>query len=165
MKFKPTILSEMTVKAVPLSFNFLFGEFTNNLKTIIMLTIINSIFILYLLIKGNRTYYFTFEKEKTFYKKTLSGYLITLWRKETYGANGVYTLHIPIKNRRKIELKEEVERLIKDRTNTPYTLRAKFSWLKSWEEVKQFKKDYSIVDAEIVNELISKFATKTNKIE
>ena len=128
-----------------------------------MLTIINSIFILYLLIKGNKTYYFTFTKEKTFYKKTLLGYLITLWRKETYGASGVYTLYIPIRNRRKIELKEEVERLIKDRTNTPYTLRAKFSWLKTWEEVKQFERDYSIVDAEIVNELVSKFPQKTIK--
>ena len=37
------------------------------------------------------------------------------------------------------------------------TLSAKFSWLKTTEEVKQFEKDYSVVDRKLVADLVSGF--------
>jgi len=126
----------------------------------IALTILNSIIIIYLLIKGNNKLHITFKKEKTTWEKTLLGYSLTLWKKQEYGASSIYTIYIPVKNRRKVELSEEVSRLISDSTNRNYTLNAKFSWLKTWEQVRQFEKDYSVVDRKIVERLVANFVPK-----
>jgi hypothetical protein len=40
------------------------------------------------------------------------------------------------------------------------TLSAKFSWLKTWEQVRQFEKDYSVVDRKIVERLVANFVPK-----
>lgn len=126
----------------------------------IALTILNSIIIIYLLIKGNNKLHITFKKEKTTWEKTLLGYSITLWKKQEYGARGIYTIYIPVKKRRKVELSEEVSRLISDSTNRNYTLNAKFSWLKTWDEVRNFEKDFMVVDRKIVANLVANFVPK-----
>ncbi len=127
-----------------------------------ILTIINSIILTYLLLKGNKSYYTTFKGEKTFHKKTLLGYSFIIWKRTSaYGSSSVFNLFIPIRNRRKTELFEEVQWLIADATNRRYTLNAKFSWLKTWEQVREFERDYSIVDRKQVEELVREF--KQNK--
>jgi len=126
----------------------------------IALTILNTIIIIYLLIKGNNKLHITFKKEQSSWERTLLGYSLTLWKKQEYGSSGIYTIYIPVKNKRKVELSEEVSRLISDPTNRNYTLNAKFSWLKTWEQVRQFEKDYSIVDRKIVERLVANFVPK-----
>ena len=44
--------------------------------------------------------------------------------------------------------------------NKLQTLSAKFSWLKTWKEVRQFEKDYSVVDRKIVANLVTNFVPK-----
>lgn len=47
-----------------------------------------------------------------------------------------------------------------DSKNKLQALSAKFSWLSTWEEVKQFEKDYSVVDRKIVENLVANFKYK-----
>ena len=70
---------------------------------------------------------------------------------------------IPVRNKRKTELAEEVSRLIKSnsRQHKIQTLSAIFSWMKTWEEVRQFEKDYSIVDKDTVERLVINFVPKS----
>lgn len=126
------------------------------------LTILNSIVLIYLLLKVNTKLYIEFKKEKTFRNNTLLGYSFTLWRKLNFGATGVYKIHIPVRNRRKTELREEVNRMIAkyDNQSKRQALSAMFSWLKTWEEVRQFEKDYSVVDRKIVESLVHGFVPK-----
>ena len=129
------------------------------LTIITIITVIYGIFITYLMLK-NLKYRFEFNKTTTDFKHTLVGYYISLWHYSGYSSSCVWGFYIPIKNRHKIELKEEIERLIKDETNQRYNLNAKFSWLKTWKEVEQFQKDYSCVDKELVDKLVSEFKIK-----
>ena len=128
----------------------------------IILTIINTLVILYLLFKNSK-FYIAISKDETFSNRTLVGYRITLWRRiNESSACGIYSIYIPLKNKKKVELKEDIERLLnKNNPNVKYTLNAKFSWLKTWEEVKQFQKDYSVVDKEFVDKLVAGFKVKT----
>ena len=128
----------------------------------IILTIINSIAILYLILTKNSKLYITISKDETFSNRTLVGYRITLWKWiNESSASGIYSIYIPVKNKKKVELKEDIERLLnKNNPNVKYTLNAKFSWLKTWEEVKQFQKDYSVVDKVLVDKLVAGFKPK-----
>jgi hypothetical protein len=128
-----------------------------------ILTILNTIGLILIFVSNRFKLYFTIRKDETFSVNTLVGYYITLWRKTTYGANGIYTLYIPVKNKHKTELKEEIERFQKNKTNRDYTLRAKFSWLKTQKEVNKFKTDYEILNPELVNELVKNFKPQTNE--
>lgn len=123
----------------------------------IILTILNSVILLYLIISRKSNLYITFERD------TLVGYDITLWKNTSEScSNGIYTLHIPLKNKNKVELSEEVSRLINgSMQNKRQALTAKFSWLKTWEEVRQFEKNYSVVDTRIVENLVSGFVPKS----
>ena len=130
----------------------------------ILLTIINTIAIAYLLYKKGR-FYIDIRKDTTFINKTVVAYYITLWRKTSeFSATGVYSISIPIKNKKKVEKDEEVHRMITtySQQNKLQSLSAKFSWLKNWEEVKKFKKDYSVVDRDIVDRLVVNFVPKKN---
>lgn len=125
----------------------------------IYLTILNTIAIAYLFYKNGK-FYIDFKKDTTFIKNTLVAYHITLRKKTSdFSANGVYTLVIPIKNKKKVEKQEEINRMIDtySQQNNLQFLSAKFSWLKTWEEVKQFEKDYSVVDRKIVERLVAGF--------
>lgn len=130
-----------------------------------ILTILNTLLIIYLILSKNTKIYFSFGKNKTIFENTLIGYEIILWKRlSNYSSTGILVLRIPIKNKRKTELKEEIERLLKgNKQNIIQTLHAKFSWLKTWEEVDQFKKDYLIVDKELVEKLILNFKEKNEK--
>lgn len=123
-----------------------------NLKTMILLTILNTIAILVIFFKL-RIIKITIRRDETFWNKTLTGY--DVWVQKVY-------FRIPIRNKRKTELSEEVQRMIAkyDNQSKLQTLSAKFSWLKTWEQVKQFEKDYSVVDRKIVERLIAGFAPK-----
>lgn len=129
----------------------------------IYLTILNTLAIIYLILSVKGKYYIVVNSDKTFGGKTLLGYKIILWKETSeYSARSVCSIYIPIRNRRKIELRDEIERLMDPKNpNRRQTLNAKFSWLKTWEEVWQFEKDYSIVDKKLVKELVSKFVPET----
>jgi len=128
----------------------------------IFLTILNTIAISYLLYKkGN--YYIDWRKDTTFIKNTLVAYKITLWEKTSEcSANGIYTIKIPLKNKKKVEKEEEINRMIAtySQQNKLQTLSAKFSWLKTWDEVRRFEKDYEVVDRKIVATLVTNFVPK-----
>lgn len=131
----------------------------------ITLTILNTLLIIYLILQHKLKYYIGISKKETFWKKTLLGYQITLWKKtsEWRVTNAVCSIYIPIRNRHKTELREDIERLMGLENSTKInTLIAKFSWLKTWDDVGQFEKDYSIVDPDYVKKLVSNFTPKLN---
>ncbi len=126
------------------------------------LTIINTIAICYLFYKQSNLFYFEVKKETTFHKKTFLGYRVILWKRiSTHSSSGIFAFFIPVKNKRKTILSEEVEDL-KTSINKRYTLHAIFSWLKTIEQVNQFQKDYSEVDKNIVDNLVFDFKLKHN---
>lgn len=131
----------------------------------ITLTILNTLLIIYLILQHKLKYYIGISKKETFWKNTLLGYQITLWKKtsEWRATNPVYSIYIPIRNKHKIELREDIERLmdLENPTKIHY-LSSMFSWLKTWDDVKQFEKDYSIVDPDYVKKLVSDFKPKLN---
>lgn len=131
----------------------------------IVLTILNTIAIFCLFFKRGE-YYINIRKNKTFIKDTVVSYSITLWKKvNDFCMSGVYTLEIPIRNRQKVEREEEIERMMGYSYHNKFqSLGAKFSWLKTWDQVKEFEKHYSVVDREIVENLVSGFLRSQNKI-
>lgn len=133
------------------------------MKTLIILTIINTIAILYLLYKKTR-YYVEIEKRTSSYKKTFLGYALCIWKAhypEASSARCVFRFKILFKNAKKVELKEEIEGMMQESNqNKLQRLTAKFSWLKTWEEVWQFEEDYGVVDRKIVEKLITNFTPK-----
>ena len=129
----------------------------------IALTILNTIAIAYLFYKKGK-FYIDWRKDTTFIKNTVVAYHIILWEKTSeFSARGVYTLVIPIKNKKKVEKEEEINRMIAtyNQYNKIQSLSAKFSRLKTWKQVRQFEKDYSVVDRKIVANLVTNFVPKT----
>jgi hypothetical protein len=124
------------------------------------LTILNTIAVIYLILVKNSKYYISVDKDETFWNKTLLGFRIYLMKKTSdYSASSVFGFYIPIKNKRKTELQEEVNRMIakESPSNRTQKLTAMFSWLKTIAEVKQFEKDYSVVDRVLVENLVRQF--------
>lgn len=68
-------------------------------------------------------------------------------------------LYIPIRDHRKLEFKEDVEKLMKldSKEDSRRDLRATFSWLKTIKDVEEFEKYYSVVDSVYVKELVDRF--------
>lgn len=128
------------------------------------LIILNSLINLYLLIKQIGIF-FTFEKETTFYKTHVISYKIHLWKRiNEYSSKGVLTLKLPIKNRKKANLEEEILRMISQSEQSKHQrLGAIFSWLKTIEEVKEFERNYSVVDEKFVKRLVDDFKVKNAK--
>ena len=120
----------------------------------ILLTIINTTAIIFILLKM-KAIDISIVKVGTFWENTLLGYNIWFWKKH---------IRIPIRNRKKVETREDVQRMLKipnrNKHNRVQQLTAKFSWLKTWKEAKQFEKYYSIVDKETVSGLVSNFKPK-----
>ena len=121
-----------------------------------MLTTINSIAIIYLFfLKIQDSKVFSFRVDTTFWSKTVCGVAFIYKRKRF--------LYLPIRNKRKAILKEDVERLLKEKScHRRQSLRAKFSWLETIEDVEQFKKDFSLVDEFFVQKLVFDFKSKNN---
>jgi hypothetical protein len=125
-----------------------------------ILIILNTLAIIYLFLVKQANLSITLQKEKTIWEKTLLGYRIILWKKTSeYSSRGLYSVYIPIKNKKKTELTEEINRMIAKYSPQAkqQQLSAMFSWLKTWKEVRQFEKDYSVVDRKIVENLVSNF--------
>jgi hypothetical protein len=130
----------------------------------IILTILNTLAIIYLLIAKQTHLSISLRREETTWEKTLLGYRITLWKKTSeYSSRGIYSIYIPIRNKRKTELKEDINRMIHkyNYQGKLQHLSAMFSWLKTWEQVRQFEKDYSVVDRKIVENLVANFKPKS----
>lgn len=128
----------------------------------VILTLINSFILILILFKPNLSV--TIREERTFSNKTLLGWDIILWKSRGHGSkSSIFNLRIPIRNRKKTILKEDINRLIQDKTNQNYTLNAMFSWLKTEKQVLTFKKDYQIVNPSLVNSLVDNFFTQNNK--
>jgi len=121
-----------------------------------ILTIVNTLSICFILFH-QRIIKVKIIKDITFYNNTLTGY--KCWIMNLY-------FRIPIRNKYKTEINEEVHRLINLSKQSKFQiLSAKFSWLKTWKEVKQFEKDYSIVDKKIIDSLVEKFVQNMKLIK
>lgn len=124
----------------------------------LILSIINSLLLIYILyIKGN--YSISFEAERTRDTKVLFAYTFRLWQHLTeYSKSSVHCLSIPIRNKKKEELKEDIADLKRrDRQDRRQRLRARFSWLKTIDKVEEFKNDYYVADPEFIDELVTGF--------
>ncbi len=119
---------------------------------ILILNILNSLGILVILYKM-KIITISLRRDVTYSNKTLVGYNLWINKK---------LIRIPIRNKRKLELQEEVLMMIGTYSYQAklQRLTAAFSWLKTWEEVRQFEKDYSVVDRKIVANLVSNFKPK-----
>lgn len=117
------------------------------------LTLLNTVLIFLILFK-TKLIKVTVHRYKTFWNKTLLGYNIRVQN---------VTFRIPIRNKEKTELREEVERMIAeyDYQSKLQALSAKFSWLKTYDEVKKFERDYTVVDEKIVRNLVRNFISQT----
>jgi len=118
----------------------------------IVLTILNTIAILVIFFKLE-IIKITIRKDETSWNKTLLGY--DVWVQKIY-------FRIPIRNKRKTNVNEEVNIMIAkyDNQDKLQSLTAMFSWLKTWKEVRQFEQDYSVVDRKIVQQLVDNFVPK-----
>lgn len=125
-----------------------------------IITAINTLCVIYLILSKKSNLYFELRKEESFLENTLLGYRLTLYKKlSEYSASGIYSIYFKIRDKKKVETQEEVIRMIAKYSDQQkrQTLSAKFSWLKTTEEVKQFEKDYSVVDRKLVADLVSGF--------
>ncbi len=112
------------------------------------LTILNTIAIIIIFFKLELIK-ITIRRDETFWNKTLMGY--DIWINKIH-------IRIPILNKRKTELKEEVDRMkLYSDQNKIQALSAIFSWCKTYKQVRQFEKDYRSVDGTIVELLIANF--------
>lgn len=72
--------------------------------------------------------------------------------------------YLPIKNERKTQIKYDVNRMIEGTEQSKrQILDAMFSWLKTKDEVEQFRKDYCVVDSVLVNKMVDDFKEKIVK--
>lgn len=117
----------------------------------ILLTIINSLAILWILFHND----FSVRKDVNFGLQ--AHILLGLWF--YYKRKGF--LYIPFRNSRKVEVKENIKHMLKQSDQSRHQiLGAKFSWLKTIEEVNQFVKDYRSVDTVFVDKLVKRFTEK-----
>jgi len=133
-----------------------------------VLTIFNTIAILgiifYLAFKGK--YLFEIRKTYTDYYSVFLGWEFTLWRSISAGSrNSVFVISIPIRNKKKAELEDEINYLMsKPEQARRQILNAQFSWLKTWVEVWDFQNKYEVVDKKYIEKLVTEFAAKYNQL-
>lgn len=128
-----------------------------------ILTILNTLAILFYFVYKSSPRYFTITKVKTFHFDTTLGYKITLWEKQNGGATSIFSFTIPIhRNIEQIKINEEIRRISGyTHQNKLQTLSAMFSHLKTDEEVSKFVKNYSVIDPIIVNKLYQNHQNET----
>lgn len=118
------------------------------------LTILNTIGLLYLLFNHIKSF-FSYSTNSTFWTKKLCSIYF-------YYKNRMF-FKIIIRNARKEEIKQDLLTMSNEcKQNRTQRICAKFSWLKTLEEVEQFKKDYFDADPVLIGNLISDFKTKHN---
>lgn len=125
-------------------------------KLVYFNTLINILLIGWWVYRNNRLFLSTNRSSRN---NVLLGFTV-MWNsypvRKGVCASGLF--YIPLRNADKVETRENVLHLISTNPqNRRQTLHAKFSWLKTIEEVQQFKKDYSIVDENLVNKLVNEF--------
>ena len=128
----------------------------------IYLTILNSLAIFFILLKQSN-HYFEFKKETTDYENTLLGFRFSLYKQlSEYSASRKKSIYFKIRNKKKTEMKEDARRMIAlySQDNKIKSLKTKFSWLETWDEVNEFKKYYTCVDEKTVQNLVSNFVPK-----
>ena len=131
----------------------------------IYLTILNTLAIVYLIASKKSKYYIRFRKETTTYENILLGFRLSLWEKTSENsASSKKSIYFKIRDRKKTEMQEDARRMIAkySQQNKLQSLSAKFSWLKSWDEVKEFQKYYTCVDQKIVENLVANFVPKVS---
>jgi hypothetical protein len=131
----------------------------------IYLTILNTLAIVYLITAKKSKYYFRFKIETTDYNNTLLGYRLSLWEKTSeHSASSKHSIYLKVRNKKRTEMQEDAQRMIAkySQQNKLQSLSAKFSWLKTWDEVKEFQKYYTCVDQNIVDNLVAKFVPKVS---
>lgn len=131
----------------------------------IILTILNTLAIVYLIASKDSKFYFKFKKETTTYENTLLGFRLSLWKKlSEYSASSNHSIYLKIRDRKKTEMREEARMMIArySQHNKIQSLSAKFSWLETWDDVKEFQKYYTCVDRKIVEDLVSNFVPKVS---
>lgn len=70
----------------------------------IILTVINTLCIIYLILSKNSNLYFNFRKERSFIENTLLGYRITLWKRlSEYSSEGIYSIYFKIRDKNKVK--------------------------------------------------------------
>jgi len=126
----------------------------------IYLTILNTLLITYIFLDKSK-YYFRWHNKRSSGGKYL-GFSFSLWRRSTKHSSSLYKtiFKLNIRDYKHVEMQEDAERLKSDKVNQSYSLRAIFSWYKTQEEVDQFKKYYSEVNPELVNQLVDSFEFK-----
>jgi len=124
------------------------------IKIIGIFLILQTAIIFYLFFKVYG-YSIRFNAAKTFYKKTIVGYEISLWKKTSeYSNHGRTLFYIPIRNSESTALKEDIERMQKNsRQNQRQNLIALLSWQKTEKQVLEFEKEYSEVNPQLVYDL------------
>jgi hypothetical protein len=131
----------------------------------IYLTILNTLAIVYLIASKKSKYYIRFRKETTTYENILLGFRLSLWEKTSENsASSKKSIYFKIRDRKKTEMQEDARRMIAkySQQNKLQSLSAKFSWLKTWDEVKEFQKYYTCVDQKIVENLVANFVPKVS---
>lgn len=121
-----------------------------------ILVTLNSLGVLFLLwLQLKTSYYTTFRAEYVGFKhKSHIGWVLTLWKRRSYGANGIKSVLIRYKNRQKEELRCDILDLKTSKKESRYqTLRAMYSWRETEQEKLDFKKSYREADPEFVDSL------------
>jgi len=129
---------------------------------IFILIILNSIALAWIFIKRFETNIHV-HKDTTFINNTLVGYQVSLrYKSGEYSTKNIFSFYISLKNKKEVEKQEEINRMIATYSHQSklQSLSAMFSWLRTWDEVKRFEKDYSVVDRKIVQNLVSNFKPK-----
>lgn len=117
----------------------------------------NSAIILFLVYKYFIQYKFSLHIHKnSYYNKVM---WITLMYGQKNYKEGIFTINL--RNYRKWEVKESLEKLKDPRnTNVRYTLNAELSWMKTEKDIKTFRKNYSEVNPEFVEQIIIEHCNK-----
>jgi hypothetical protein len=121
-------------------------------------TAVSILLIIYVLHVNNR---FRLSWSRTTYNKKLLGVNI-MWKntssKTSWSAKGL--LYIPLRFNQRLEVREEALRLIASSPQKRIqSLQTKFTWIKTPEEMEQFKKDFIVVDEKLVKQLENEFYT------
>lgn len=119
-------------------------------------TIVNILLIGWWIYRNNRIY---ISINRTDIDKKILGFTV-MWNaypvRKGVCDSGLF--YVPIRNAEKLETRESVIRLINSsQQNRTQQLQAIFSWLKTNGEVRKFKRDYLIVDENLVLKLVNDF--------
>ena len=132
----------------------------------LLLTLLNTLGIIYLLWKTS-SYFISVVPDKTIFNKTLIGYHISLYKKRTVGEINLFSFYLPIKNKAKVKLQDEITYVLHwyDYEEKLNYLTTAFAKVKTDKEVKEFEKTYNCISDKIVFDLVREFHLKKSRNE